>query len=75
MISKWFPIHSGGAVAVDLACRSNNSDNIYCVLLENSFTSIPDMAKQIIPWKGLAYLPLCFHKNKVNIYLTYSKSH
>lgn len=54
----------GGAVAVDLACRSNNSDNIYCVLLENSFTSIPDMAKQIIPWKGLAYLPLCFHKNK-----------
>ena len=55
----------GGAVAIDLAFRQTASENIYCLLLENSFTSIPDMAKQIIPWKGLSYLPLWFHKNKV----------
>jgi len=54
----------GGAVAIDLAFRQTASENIYCLLLENSFTSIPDMAKQIIPWKGLSYLPLWFHKNK-----------
>nr|CAG4642664.1 EOG090X09ZU [Evadne anonyx] len=54
----------GGAVAVDLASRQTNLENIHCLLLENSFTSIPDMAKQIIPWKGLSYLPLWFHKNK-----------
>lgn len=58
-------VFEGGAVAVDLAFRQSSSENIYCLLLENSFTSIPDMAKQIIPWKGLSYLPLWFHKNKV----------
>nr|CAG4650332.1 EOG090X09ZU [Sida crystallina] len=54
----------GGAVAIDLASRSCNAGKIGCLLIENSFTSIPDMAKQIIPWRGLKYLPLWFHKNK-----------
>ena len=35
----------GGAVAVDLAFRQSSPEHIYCLLLENSFTSIPDMAK------------------------------
>nr|SVE70561.1 EOG090X09ZU [Daphnia similis] len=54
----------GGAVAIDLASRACNMEKIACVLIENSFTSIPDMAIQIFPWKGLRYLPLWFHKNK-----------
>nr|CAG4643370.1 EOG090X09ZU [Ilyocryptus agilis] len=54
----------GGAVAIDLACRKYNQGEISCLLIENSFTSIPDMAKQLIPWKGLKYIPLWFHKNK-----------
>nr|CAG4636358.1 EOG090X09ZU [Eubosmina coregoni]SVE69938.1 EOG090X09ZU [Eubosmina coregoni] len=54
----------GGAVAIDLAFRQCNLGKIACLLVENSFTSIPDMAKQILPWKGLKYLPLWFHKNK-----------
>merc|ERR1712013_484129 len=32
----------GGAVAVDLATRSQNKEKIAAVLLENTFTSIPD---------------------------------
>ena len=65
----------GGAVAVDLAFRQSSPEHIYCLLLENSFTSIPDMAKQIIPWKGLSYLPLWFHKNKVPIDLIHPPHH
>ena len=44
-----------------------NAGKIACLLIENSFTSIPDMAKQILPWKGLQYLPIWFHKNKVHL--------
>nr|CAG4651167.1 EOG090X09ZU [Simocephalus serrulatus]SVE94377.1 EOG090X09ZU [Simocephalus serrulatus] len=54
----------GGAVAIDLAARTCNSEKVACLIIENSFTSIPDMAIQILPWKGLRYLPLWFHKNK-----------
>ena len=58
---------TGGAVAIHLASKSSNTDKICCLIIENSFTSIPDMAKQIIPWKGLKYLPLWFHKNKASL--------
>nr|CAG4641881.1 EOG090X09ZU [Eurycercus lamellatus] len=54
----------GGAVAIDLANNKANNSKIACLIIENSFSSIPDMAKQIIPWKGLKYIPLWFHKNK-----------
>nr|CAG4648086.1 EOG090X09ZU [Moina brachiata]SVE93142.1 EOG090X09ZU [Moina brachiata] len=54
----------GGGVAVELAHKPSNSDKIACLVIENSFTSIPEMAKQLIPWKGIKYLPLWFHKNK-----------
>lgn len=56
---------TGGGVAVELAHKPSNSDKIACLVIENSFTSIPEMAKQLIPWKGIKYLPLWFHKNKV----------
>ncbi len=52
-------------MAVDLASRAFNADKIACLVVENTFTSIPDMARQIIPWRGLKYLPFWFHKNKV----------
>lgn len=52
-------------MAIDLAMNKTNQGKIACLIVENSFTSIPDMAKQIVPWKGLRYLPLWFHKNKV----------
>nr|CAG4649523.1 EOG090X09ZU [Scapholeberis mucronata]SVE93756.1 EOG090X09ZU [Scapholeberis mucronata] len=54
----------GGSVAIDLASRACNIDKIACLIVENSFTSIPDMAFQILPWKGLKYIPLWLNKNK-----------
>jgi hypothetical protein len=57
----------GGAVAVDVAARPEYASRIWCLILENTFTSIPDMAKVLIGWRMLQYLPLCFYKNKVHI--------
>uniref|UniRef100_A0A1B6JLD1 Protein ABHD13 n=1 Tax=Homalodisca liturata TaxID=320908 RepID=A0A1B6JLD1_9HEMI len=54
----------GGAVAVDLAARPEYSARIWCLILENTFTSIPDMALTLIHWNFIKYFPLWFFKNK-----------
>jgi hypothetical protein len=62
LLYYYFP---GGAVAIDVAARPEYASRIWCLILENTFTSIPDMAKVLIGWRVLQYLPLCFYKNKV----------
>lgn len=58
----------GGAVAVDCVSRSEISSRVAAVILENTFTSIPDMAKVLFSnVKFLAKLPEWCHKNKVSI--------
>ncbi|XP_071446595.1 protein ABHD13 [Hetaerina americana] len=54
----------GGAVAIDLASHPEYASKIWCLILENTFTSIPDMAAVLLGWKVLNYLPLCCYKNK-----------
>ncbi|XP_066260372.1 protein ABHD13 isoform X1 [Euwallacea similis] len=54
----------GGGVAIDLAIKENYTNKIWCLLLENTFTSIPDMAKVLLGWRILHYLPLFCYKNK-----------
>ncbi|XP_047479358.1 protein ABHD13-like [Penaeus chinensis] len=55
----------GGAVAVDCVSRSEISSRVAAVILENTFTSIPDMAKVLFSnVKFLAKLPEWCHKNK-----------
>ncbi|KOB77408.1 Bem46-like protein [Operophtera brumata] len=54
----------GGAVAIDVASRIENRNKIWAVVVENTFTSIPDMAKIILKWKCLDWLPNFCHKNK-----------
>lgn len=55
----------GGAVAIDLAKREDYSSKIWCLVVENTFTSIPEMAKVLLGWRLLEYFPLFFYKNKV----------
>lgn len=55
----------GGAVAIDLASRAEYADKIWCLVVENTFTSIPEMAKVLLGWRLLHYLPLLCYKNKV----------
>ena len=54
----------GGAVAVELASRSDNRGKIAAVLLENTFTSIPDIAKALFNYKLVRWMPIWFYKNK-----------
>lgn len=61
----------GGAVAIDLAADPEYSQRIMCVILENTFTNIPEMAAELIH-PALKYLPLFFYKNK---YLSDYKIH
>ncbi|KAJ0183736.1 hypothetical protein K1T71_000159 [Dendrolimus kikuchii] len=54
----------GGAVAVDLASRLEYRNKIWALIVENTFTSIPDMAHIILKWNCLDWLPEICHKNK-----------
>lgn len=58
-------ISIGGAVAVNLATKPENSQRIWCLILENTFTSIPDIAALLFGLRCLQYLPLFLYKNKV----------
>ncbi|KAG7211503.1 hypothetical protein KM043_010772 [Ampulex compressa] len=60
----------GGAVAIDLATRETSAQKIWCLILENTFTSIPDMAALFVQSTFLRYLPLFIYKNK---YMSISK--
>jgi hypothetical protein len=55
----------GGAVAIDLAARIEYSQKIWCVIVENTFTSIPDMATVLMSFELFKYVPLFLYKNKV----------
>ncbi|XP_046389626.1 protein ABHD13 [Ischnura elegans] len=54
----------GGAVAIDLSSQPEYASKIWCLILENTFTSIPDMAAVLLGWRVLNYLPLFCYKNK-----------
>jgi len=54
----------GGAVAVDLATRSDNKDKLAAVILENTFTSIPEIARTLFPFKAVRCIPVWFYKNQ-----------
>lgn len=56
---------SGGAIAIDLCIKEEYATKIWCLVVENTFTSIPDMAKVLLGWRLLQYIPLGFYKNKV----------
>ncbi|KAF4527333.1 hypothetical protein B566_EDAN001110 [Ephemera danica] len=54
----------GGSVAIDLLSRPDFSMKVWCMIVENTFTSIPDMATILIGWRMIRMLPLCCYKNK-----------
>lgn len=57
---------TGGAIAIDVASKLENRNKIWALVVENTFTSIPDMAQIILKWKCLDWLPPMCHKNKVS---------
>lgn len=53
----------GGAVAIFVASHQKYSSKLAGVILENTFTSIPSLAKVIVPYKAIRYVPRLFYKN------------
>lgn len=56
----------GGGVAVELGARAENREKISCLIVENTFTSIPDIARALFNFKLVRWLPNWFYKNQVS---------
>lgn len=54
----------GGAVAIDLASDPHYCHSVSALLVENSFTSIPDMAQIFLNFRLVKAFPSWFYKNK-----------
>lgn len=57
-------LFSGGAVGIDVAINNLYQEKIWCLIVENTFTSIPEMANVLIGWRILRKLPLFCYKSK-----------
>nr|XP_006820729.1 PREDICTED: alpha/beta hydrolase domain-containing protein 13-like [Saccoglossus kowalevskii] len=54
----------GGAVAINVASSPKYRDKLCALIVENTFTSIPDVAKVLFRIPILKWIPLWCHKNK-----------
>ena len=55
----------GGGVAVRICAMPQYSSQICAMVLENTFTSLPDIARHVFSISAIAYLPVCCFKSKV----------
>ena len=58
----------GGAVSVNLCSTPKYSESIAGLILENTFTSLPGVAKTLFNVKAIDYLPYYCFKNKVSLF-------
>ena len=56
----------GGAVAIDLAKNSPNRSHIAALIVENTFTSIPDIGRTLFNCRIIRFLPNWYYKNQFN---------
>lgn len=56
----------GGAVSIHLAAQPYYSHHLAGLILENTFTSLPDIGRKIFDFKILDLLPEWCFKNKVS---------
>ena len=55
----------GGAVATQLASQPWCAKQAMCLVLENTFTSLPDIGRHIFDIRPIHYIPNCAYKNRV----------
>lgn len=54
----------GGAIAIEIASNPRNRSKIRGLIVENTFTSIPDMGKHLFKMELIKWIPLCIVKNQ-----------
>jgi alpha-beta hydrolase superfamily lysophospholipase len=58
----------GGAVSIKLTSNPQYAGHIAGLMLENTFTSLPDVAKSLFSLKALDFLPTFCYKNQVRLH-------
>ncbi len=58
-------------MAIDLAARCDFRDRVAALIIENTFTSIPAVAKELFQFAILRWIPHFFFKNRVYILMNY----
>ncbi|XP_054164199.1 protein ABHD13-like [Oppia nitens] len=56
----------GAAVAIDLAKNGKHCQNIAAIIIENTFTSLPDIARTLFNCRLIRMIPNWFYKNQYN---------
>ena len=54
----------GGAVAIEIASRCENREKVAGLIVENTFTSIPDIARTLFSFRAVRMIPTWFYKNQ-----------
>lgn len=55
----------GGAVAIQLVHKHQDNHRIHAIIIENTFTSLPHIAKHIFDFPPVHFLPRICFKNQV----------
>lgn len=56
----------GGAIAIHTASRPRYRNRVAALITENTFTTIPEMARKLYPQRIITTLPNCFYSCKVS---------
>jgi fermentation-respiration switch protein FrsA (DUF1100 family) len=59
-----FDFQSGGAVGIHVASLKKIRTRLAGLIVENTFTSVPSLARKIFEFPGVKYLPRWFYNNK-----------
>lgn len=63
----------GGAIAIHLAEQPYYAKQAFCLIVENTFTTLPHIARQLFgSFKIVTYLPSWCYKNKVTTFMVCS---
>ena len=57
----------GGAVSINLCSLPKYSSSVAGLILENTFTSLPGVARSLFSMKALDFLPYFCYKNQVSM--------
>ncbi len=63
----------GGSVAIQLASQPDYARKAMCLIVENTFTNLPAIAKQLFEFRIMKALPWWFFKNQVMFILLFIK--
>ena len=62
----------GGAVAIYIASKAKYTKKLQCLIVENTFTSIPEISKVLFDFRILTFLPDWCFRSQVTMKIDHS---